>query len=140
MAKKKSIGLIFTAIAVIAAVVGMVAYFVNCGTTYFTNLGVNPIVAGCGIVAIILEFLFLCVGLKGQPMWADILPVVSAVLFMVTLVMFISVRVNGIASIMTFENNASNMADLSSAIVGIAACLIAVIFSITASFFDITKE
>lgn len=54
--------------------------------------------------------------------------------------MFVNVRVNGIAAVMTFENNARNMADLTSAIVGIAGCLVAAIVSIVSAFFDVSKE
>ncbi len=78
--------------------------------------------------------------LKGHPVWADILPVAFSALMMVATITFLSVRVAGIASIMTFESNASNQADMTGAIVGIALCLVATVFSMAASFFDITKE
>jgi hypothetical protein len=140
MARKNSAGLFLTALSAILALVSFIAYMVNAGTAYFGNLGVSPAVAGCTVVAIVLEVVLIVVGKKGTPVWADVLPVVSSVLLIVATVMFISVRVNGIAAIITFENNAQNMADMTSAIVGIATCLIAAIISIIASFFDISKE
>lgn len=140
MKRKTSVGLYVTIISIIAAIVGMIYYMMNCGTAYFGNLGVNPVVAGCIIAAIVIQIVLIAVGMKGQPTWADILPVASSVLLMLGTVNFVSARVNGIAAILTFENNAENMADLNSAIIGIAACLIATIISIVASFFDITKE
>ena len=140
MERKKSAGLILTALTIIATAVGLGAYMVNAGTNYFKNLGTSPIIVGCLIAAIACEVIFLIVGLKKQPVWADLLPVVSCVCIMVGMLNFVSARANGIAAIITFENNASNMSDLSSAIAGIAACVIAVIIAIIASFFDVTVE
>lgn len=140
MTNKKSAGFFLTALAAAAAVVALAAYLMNTGTAYFGNLGVSPAVAGCAGVAIALELVLLIAGSKGQKPWMDILPVASSVLLMVAAVNFVSVRVNGIAAIITFENNAQNMADLTSAIVGIAACLIAALVSIISSFFDVAKE
>ena len=55
-------------------------------------------------------------------------------------VQFISPRVNTIASIMTFTNNAQTMADLSSAIYGTAALLIAVVLNIIAAFTNVNEQ
>ena len=49
-------------------------------------------------------------------------------------------RVNTIASIMTFTNNAQTMADLSSAIYGTAALLIAVVLNIIAAFTNVNEQ
>ena len=54
-------------------------------------------------------------------------------------VMLLSV-VNTIASIMTFTNNAQTMADLSSAIYGTAALLIAVVLNIIAAFTNVNEQ
>lgn len=140
MKRKISAGLYVTAISIIAAVVALVYYMINCNTAYFANLGMNPFVAGCVIAAIILQVVLIVIGMKDQPMWADVLPIAASILLMLATIHFVSARINGIAAILTFENNAQNMADLNSALVGIAACLIATIVSIAASFFDITKE
>lgn len=140
MTRKISIGLYLTAISAIAGLVGLIAYVMNCGTSYFSKLGMSPLVVSLLAVAVLLELVVIVVGLKGTPMWADILPIGSTVLLMLGAIQLLSIRVNGIAAVMTFENNASNMADMTSAIVAIAACLIAGIVSIIASFFDITKE
>lgn len=140
MTNKKSAGFFLTALAAVAAIVALAAYLVNTGTAYFGNLGVNPAVAGCVGAAIVLELVLLVAGSKGQKNWMDILPVASSVLLIVAAVNFVSVRVNGIAAIITFENNAQNMADLTSALVGIIACVIAAVISILSSFFDVVKE
>ncbi len=138
--KKISAGLYITAIAAIAALVGLIAYMVNTGTDYFSNLGVDVSVVLCVAIAALLHVVTIVVGMKGQPMWADIMPVAASALLMLGTIFLVSIRVNGIASIMTFEGNASTMADLTSAIVAIAACLVATIFSIIAAFFDVTKS
>lgn len=140
MKRKLSAGLYVTAVSAIAAVVALVYYIINCNTAYFANLGLSPVVVGCVIAAIILQVILIVVGMKAQPMWADALPVIISVLLMLATINFVSARIMGIAAIMTFENNAANMADLNSAIIGIAACLIATIVSIAGSFFDISKE
>lgn len=138
--KKLTGGFYLTILSAIAAIVGLTSYLVNCGTDYFMNLGVSPVVAGCVGAAIVIQIVYVIAAQKGQKPWMDILPVVSSVLLVVAVVMFLSVRVNGIASIMTFENNAQTMSDLTSAIVGIACCLAAAVVSIISSFFDIRKD
>ena len=126
---KKSAGFFMTIISAAAAVVGAVAYFVNCRTNYFVNLGLNPVVMGCAVAAILCQVVYLVVTRNGHALWSDILTVAAPALLMVAAITLVGARVTGIAAIMTFENNAQNMADLSSAIVGIAA-----------SFFDTVKE
>lgn len=140
MKRNISVGLYATAISTIAAVIGFIYYMINCNTNYFSNLGVNPLVAACIIIAVILQVATIVIGMKGQPMWADILPIATSALLMFATANFISIRVVPFATIITFENSTENMADLSSAIISIAACLVATFISIVAAFFDITKE
>lgn len=129
-----------TIISAAAAVVGAVAYFMNCRTNYFINLGVSPVVLGCALAAIVLQVVYILATQKGKALWTDLLAVIPPVLLIVATINLAGSRISGIASIMTFENNAQNMADLTSAIVGIAACLIAAIVGIAAAFFDTVKE
>lgn len=137
---KKSVGFFMTILSAIAAAVGAVAYIMNSKTDYFINLGVNPVVVGCAIAAIVLQIVYIIVTGKGHQVWSDVLAVLPPALLMVSTITLAGTRISGIASIMTFENNAQNMADLTSAIVGIAACLIAAVIGIAASFFDTVKE
>lgn len=140
MNRNKSVGLYTSIISIIAALVGLVAYIANANTTYFKNSGINPLVI-CGLVlSIVLLVVYVVIGLKKTAIWLDLLPIISCIATVVALANFISARVNGIAAIMTFENNASNMADLSSAIVGIIATLLAVIIGIVSAFFDVSVE
>lgn len=138
--KKQSVGFYFSVIVLILTVAGLAMYLKNASTDYFSNLGKDPIILGCLIAAAVVEIIFIIVSQKGVKMWMDVFPVVISVLIMLGAVMFASSRVNGIASIMTFEKNAQTMADFSSAVTGIALCLAAGIASIIASFFDIIKE
>ncbi|MCD8342703.1 MAG: hypothetical protein LUC87_11265 [Clostridiales bacterium] len=138
--KNKSAGFLMTIITLIVSVVGLVAYLVNTGTSYFSNLGVSPVVAGCAGAAVAALLVYLIVDGKSNKTWADILPVAASALLMISAIMLVSVRVAGIASIMTFENNASNMSDMTGAIIAIAVLLVAAILSIVSAFFDVSKE
>ncbi len=138
--KNKSAGFFLTALSLLAAAVGLGAYLVNCGTDYFMNLGISPVVAGCAGAAIAAQLVYLIAAQKGQKNWMDLLPVAASVLLIVATVMLLSVRVNGIASIMTFEMNAQTLSDLTSALIGLIACLAAAVVSIISSFFDVVKE
>lgn len=138
--KKQSAGFYFSAIVLVLTLAGLTMYLKNSATDYFSNLGKDPVILGCLIAAAVAELLWIVLSQKGTKKWMDLLPVAVSVLLFLGGVLFAGSRVNGIASIMTFENNAQTMADLSSAISGIALCLISGVVSIVASFFDITKE
>lgn len=138
--KKQSVGFILSVVTVVAALVGLVGYLINCGTNYFANLGVDSAVVGCTVAAIAAVIVYVVVNMKGVQTWADVLPVVAAALLMVATLLLVNTRVNAIAAVMTFENNAKNMADLVSCIVGIAGCLVATIVAVISSFFDTVKE
>lgn len=137
--KKMGAGTYLTALTIIASVVGFAFYVVNCGTNYFKSQGMSTTVTACAIVAIVAQVLYLILAQKDSPI-ADVLPVVSGVTVTVALANFIAARVNGIAAIMTFTNNAQNMKDLSSAIVAIAALAIAMILNMIAAFFAVRKD
>lgn len=137
--KKQSVGFYFSALTLIASVVGLVYYLINCNTAYFSNLGTSSIVLGCAIAAIAAQVLYLLLAQKGG-IAADIMPVIAGITLMTAAGNFVASRVNGIAAIMTFTNNTQNMADLSSAIVGIAALVIAALLNIISSFMSVTKD
>lgn len=138
--KKQSTGFYLTLLSAVLAGVGAAFYFVNCSTAYFSGMGVNAVVAACAIAAILAELgLILGSQFLGGNKLLDLLAVAPAVLLMVALVLFIGDRVAGIASILTFENNAQTMADLSSALAGIVCLALATVAGITASFFHIVS-
>ena len=139
--KKQSVGFYFIILTVILAVAGTITYLINCSTDYFSNLGINSEIMACRIIAIILE-LVMVIGFNtmGQNRLLDLIPVVSGALLMVAFALFVSARVAGIASIMSFERNASTMSDMMSAVVGIILFFLAVLFNIVGSFFKVVKD
>ena len=133
--KKQSVGFYFAALAVIAAVVATVFY-----TAYFSNLGVNAVIVGCLIVAIVLELVYIIGYNKvGVSLVMDVLPLVCGALMMVAFAQFITARVNSIATILSFERNAQTMSDLSSAIIGMICCFVAILLNIIGSYFKVVK-
>ena len=121
---KKGAGLILSLLTAVAGAVGLGFCIVNAGTDSFRKIGTSPVVIGCAVIAIL----------------ALVLRVVLDKKLVVAAVQFISPRVNTIASIMTFTNNAQTMADLSSAIYGTAALLIAVVLNIIAAFTNVNEQ
>ena len=94
---------------------------------------------GCAVIAILALVLRVVLD-KKLTIAADAMSVVAGITLVVAAVQFISPRVNTIASIMTFTNNAQTMADLSSAIYGTAALLIAVVLNIIAAFTNVNEQ
>ena len=139
--KKQSAGFYLSLLTIILAFIGIMLYFGNCKTAYFSNLGMNTTVVACLVLAMICEVIFL-IGNEtmGSQFVLDIFPILAAVLFMIGTVTFITTRVNGMAAIMTFTNNESTMADLNHTIITIAICFVAFLFSVVASFFNIVNE
>ena len=143
MAEKKKIGagLVLSVITAIVTVLGLVLYMINCKTNYFINSGVNNAVVACLAVAAILEIVMIVASVKmGAKPVLDIIPVVCGVLTAYALIQFLGSRIAAIGSIMTFENNAQNMADLKGAIIGMIVCAVAMICTIISSFFKVVKD
>lgn len=137
--KQNGIGFYTTGLSFVAGVIALVFYMINAKTDYFANLGVSPVVVGCTVVAVVAQLVLLVLSKQEQPIWMDLAAVATPVLLMVAFINLTGSRVNGIASIMTFENNAQTMSDLTSAIVSMAALLIACLIGIVSSYFNIRK-
>ena len=132
--KKMGAGLVLSVITVLVTVAGLVLYMMNCKTNYFVKTtGTDNTIVACLAVATILEI----VGAKPV---LDIIPVACGVLTAYALIAFVGSRIAAIGSIMTFENNAQNMADLKGAIIGMIVCAVALIFTIISSFFKVVKD
>ena len=143
MAEKKKVGagLDLSVITALVTVLGLVLYMINCKTNYFINSGVNNAVVACLAVAAILEIVMIVASVKmGAKPVLDIIPVVCGVLTAYALIQFLGSRIAAIGSIMTFENNAQNMADLKGAIIGMIVCAVAMICTIISSFFKVVKD
>ena len=138
--KKMGAGLVLSVITVLVTVAGLVLYMMNCKTNYFVKTTGTTIVA-CLAVAAILEIVMIIVSVKmGAKPVLDIIPVACGVLTAYALIAFVGSRIAAIGSIMTFENNAQNMADLKGAIIGMIVCAVALIFTIISSFFKVVKD
>ena len=143
MAEKKKVGagLVLSVITALVTVLGLVLYMINCKTNYFINSGVNNAVVACLAAAAILEIVMIAASMKmGAKPVLDIIPVVCGVLTAYALIQFLGSRIAAIGSIMTFENNAQNMADLKGAIIGMIVCAVAMICTIISSFFKVVKD
>ncbi len=138
MNKKLGAGMISSCITLVLAIVGFVAYIINCNTAYFSNLGKNPIVIATLVIAIVALMAWMTLG-KVSPSWTDIFPIVAPACLFIGGITLLNTRINGMAAIMTFTNNAQNMADMTSAIVAIAAIIVAAIVGIVSAFFDVKK-
>ena len=143
MAEKKKVGagLVLSVITALVTVLGLVLYMMHCKTNDFINSGVNNAVVACLAVAAILEIVMIVASVKmGAKPGLDIIPVVCGVLTAYALIQFLGSRIAAIGSIMTFENNAQNMADLKGAIIGMIVCAVAMICTIISSFFKVVKD
>lgn len=137
--KNNGIGFYATGLSFVAGIVALVFYILNTNTNYFANLGVNPAVVGCAAVALVAQLVLLVFSKQPQPAWMDLVAVAAPVLLMIAFVSLTGTRVNGIAAIMTFENNAQTMSDLSSAIISMAAFLIAWLIGVISTYLNIRK-
>lgn len=138
MNKKIGAGMITGVLTLILGVVGFIAYLVNASTAYFSNLGKNPVVMCTLIIAIVAMAAWIAIG-KESPAWTDILPVIAPACLIIGGITLLNTRINGIAAIMTFTNNAQTMSDLSSAVVAIAAIIIGGIVGIVNAFLEVRK-
>ena len=139
--KKQAAGFYLMLLALILGTAGIVFYMINCNTAYFFKLGISWGVVGCLVAGVVLEILFVAGQEKSPEMPVlDILPILAGVLLMAGFVFFVRLRVNSIATILSFERNAQTMADLSSAIIGMGCTLAAVIMTIISSFFRTVRE
>lgn len=136
--KRAIFGTIVNILAAAAGVVGIVYYIINANTTYFSGLGINPVVIGC-VAAGIVAVLFWCFAGEPKKTWKDILPIIAPALFICGMLTLVNSRVNGIAAIMTFENNAQNMAYLQSCFVALGAMAAAAVLSCIAAFCNVKK-
>lgn len=137
---KKGFGFYAVWFSVIMAACALISYLRNCRTQYFASFGIDYRIIWLLIAGALLQLILMIAGgRKLQPL-EDILFIFIPAIYMGALLAFVSARITEAAFIFTFENNAGNMADLQSALAGIAACALAVISSLLAAWFDIRKE
>ncbi|TCD54230.1 hypothetical protein EJ419_04100 [Alloscardovia theropitheci] len=142
--KNQSFGFYLGILTIIAAIVGMYFYFVNSATATFGNIPLNAVTVYGGVLAIVLELFVLIAGqFKANNGWLGVLTDISCVAIAVLLVwgatVFFADRINLFAGVMTFNRNAQTLADMSSALIGIAALFGSGALAIVASFFRVSK-
>ena len=138
--KKKAAGFYITLLTVLATVVSAIFYLVNCNTQYFANLGINGGIVVLLAVAAVLEIAYIIgSGRANLKKYFDLIPIISGMILMIAFVLLLNVRVSSIATILSFQKNAQTMADLSSAIAAMAACIIAAILNMAGAFFKVSK-
>lgn len=138
--KKKAAGFYITLLTVLATVVSAIFYLVNCNTQYFANLGINGGIVVLLAVAAVLEIAYIIgSGRADLKKYFDLIPIISGIILMIAFVLLLNVRVSSIATILSFQKNAQTMADLSSAIAAMAACIIAAILNMAGAFFKVSK-
>lgn len=128
-------------ITILVTAAGLFLYMQNCKTNYFSKMGVDQTVVICLAASLVLEILMAALSMKmGAKPVLDIVPVACGVMTAFAAIQFIGSRIAGAASIMTFENNAENMADLNGAIRAMIVCVIALVCVMITSFFKMVKE
>lgn len=138
--KKQSGGFFTASISAVLAVFGLIFYLVNCGTAYFSSWGVNALIVVGGLLSIAALATWVVLASNKSIWFADALPILSAVFLTLAFALFVNDRAGSVASIMTFENNEQNMADLSSALIGMVLYFLSLIMSIVASFGEIRPK
>lgn len=138
--KKMGAGFYITLLTVLATVVSTIFYLVNCKTQYFANIGINVGIVVLLIVAAVLEIAYIIGGSRADlKKYFDLSPIICGMILMIAFVLLLNARVSSIATILSFQKNAQTMADLSSAIVAMAACIIAAILNMAGAFFKVSK-
>ena len=138
--KRRGAGFFLTWLSILMAVDALISYLRNCRTHYFLSFGVDSKIVVLLLAGIALQIVLLVFSRPKFRVIGDVISVALPAIYMASLVAFLSARLTEIAFIFTFENNASNMSDLQSALAGIAFCMLAVIISLIAAWFDIRKD
>lgn len=140
--KKQSAGVYLMILAAILEIVTIVFYVINCNTDYFVRMGgVDAGLVGCACLAIVLVVGYVYASnAPGLKVYAGWLPVINGIVMMAAFMIFVNLRAYSMATIMSFEKSEQTMSDLSSAIVGIACALAAILLNIVGAFLKATKE
>ncbi|WP_418969090.1 hypothetical protein [Alloscardovia omnicolens] len=143
--KNLALGFYVSVLAVVAEIVGLVYYFQNQKTATYGNLALNMVtiwggIIGIAFIAVLAVFSHMkAINSSIMRSLADIAYVAINVLFMCGVAVLIADRVNLFAGVLTFNKNPQTIADTRSAVIAIVAMLIAVLFTILASFMRMSK-
>ena len=138
--KRRGAGFFLTWLSILMAADALISYLRNCRTHYFLSFGIDRKIVILLLTGVVLQIVLLVFSVPKFRVIGDAISIALPAVYMAALVAFLSARLTEIAFIFTFENNASNMADLQSALAGIVFCVLAVILSLIAAWFDIRKD
>ncbi len=135
---KKAVGFYLSAAVLVLSLVALVAYLVNCGTAFaWAVSGVNAWIVILFICAAAISGAVMFMGDKG--LLTDALIVAAPVALIIGFTLLLGDRVGDIASIFTFQNNAQNMADLTSALVALVVSAVGALVAVVRAFTKTVK-
>lgn len=134
--QKKSL-VIPTLVSLLLAGVSFVLYFINCGRDYYVNDGIDAVVVVLTIVALIslIVRLLMIFFLKNETLLnlSFILNVIFITCMTISFMWIVNERLLSITSIMTFDKNEYNLADMRTSILALGFYLISALSAMIAS-------
>jgi hypothetical protein len=122
--------------AVAATLIGLVIYLVNSTTGYMAGQGLNALVIGLSVVAMVALAVRVFAGDRLPEVLNDVLLVGSEVLLLVSFAQFVLERVRLAADIYFIPVNypASEQTSLNVALIGVACYLVAIVLLVAKAF------
>lgn len=122
--------------AVAATLIGLVIYLVNSTTGYMAGQGLNALVIGLSVVAMVALAVRVFAGDRLPEVLNDVLLVGSEVLLLVSFAQFVLERVRLAADIYFIPVNypASEQTSLNVALIGVACYLVAIVLLVVKAF------
>ncbi len=134
--KKQSSGFYFSIATIIIALIALLIYSLNGNSTYYNDY--NSSIFNYTVIAIAVEIVFIVlVQTIGEKRWLDILYLVPPILFCISAIAFISMRVQSAGIILGSELEKGNVTAsnaLTQAFIGIGLYFLAMITSFIKSF------
>lgn len=140
--KKITGGTVFSSLAFLLSIAGVIVYCVNASGSYYNDLRATVIFLGI-ISAVLIAGFQVMVRMMGEKKWMDLYYLVAAIVLAITVILYASVRVESAAVILGSDLEAGNMLAYSSlmlAFVGIGCFVLAMFFVGISGFFAQVKE
>ena len=141
---KKIKNSIFYVFAIILMAAATILYFINCNTQFYKSSGIDRNVIILTAAALCIEAVVWLAGKKiaekiGEGI-ANLIPMVPSILLMYVFMSVLNSRIYSIATILTFENNAKNVADLKIAVAAMICYFVAMILAVCAQCKMLKKQ
>lgn len=132
--------IIFTLSSLILAIVSFVLYFINCNRDYYINDGIDKAVViftAAALISLTLRLLMI-VFLKNELLknLSFILKVVFIAFMTISFMRIVNERLLSITSIMTFDKNEYNLADMRTSLFTLGFYLISSLFATITTCFE----